>query len=176
MSTGIFDLLVSFRVLILFLHVLAVLTWVGGLTYQVIVVAPMAGKGSASIASLRLALGCEARFRTVMWPAVAIALFTGLVNVMNVWNGLRQVGASFPATFASLLAIKLLLVAGMVVLQAGQQFVVYPKRLGLAAQLGPDAVALPATLAVWQRRAFWLHVATVCLAIPAILCALMLRG
>ncbi len=176
MSTGVFDLFVSFRVLILFLHVLAVLTWVGGLIYQVIVVAPVAGKGIASIASLRIALGCEARFRTVMWPAVGIALFTGLVNVMNVWNGLRQIGASLPAAFASLLTIKLLLIAGMVVLQAGQQFVVYPKRLDLAAQLAPDAVALPADLVVWQRRAFWLHAATVCLAVPAILCALLLRG
>lgn len=176
MSAGVFDLFVSFRVLILFLHVMAVLTWVGGLIYQVIVVAPVIGKGTASLASLRIGLGCEARFRTVMWPAAGIALFTGLVNVMNVWNGLRQVGASFPAAFASLLAIKLLLVAGMVVLQAGQQFVVHPKRLGLAARVAPDAVELPAGLAVWQRRAFWLHVATVCLAVPAILCALMLRG
>lgn len=176
MSTGVFDLFVSFRVLILFLHVIAVLTWVGGLVYQVIVVAPLVGKGIASVASLRLGLGCEARFRAVMWPAVGIALFTGLVNVMNVWNGLRQVGASFPVAFASLLVIKLLLVAGMIVLQVGQQFVVYPKRLGLAAQVAPDAVALPADLVVWQRRAFWLHVATVCLSAPAILCALLLRA
>lgn len=172
MSTGVFDLFVSFRVLILFLHVLAVLTWVGGLVYQVVVVAPLVGKGIASVAALR----CEARFRGVMWPAVGITLFTGLVNVMNVWNGLRQVGASLPAAFASLLIIKLLLVAGMILLQAGQQFVVYPKRLGLAAQAGPDAVALQAGLAVWQRRALWLHVATVCLAVSAILCALLLRG
>ncbi len=176
MSTGVFDLFVSFRMLILFLHVLAVLTWVGGLIYQVIVVAPVIGKGIASVASLRLVLGCEARFRTVMWPAVGIALFTGLVNVMNIWDGLRQVGASLPATFVSLLIVKLLLVAVMIVLQAGQQFVVYPKRLGLVARVAPDAVALPAEMAVWQRRAFWLHVATVCLAVPAILCALLLRG
>ena len=176
MSTGVFDLFVSFRVLILFLHVLAVLTWVGGLVYQVVVVAPVIGKGTASLASLRIGLGFEARFRAVMWPAAGIALFTGLVNVMNVWNALRQVGASFPATFVSLLVIKLLLVAGMVVLQAGQQLVVYPKRLGLAAQVGSDAAALPADLAVWQRRAFWLHAATVCLAVAAILCALLLRG
>lgn len=176
MSTGVFDPFVSFRVLILFLHVLAVLTWVGGLAYQVIVVAPVVGKGNASVASLRLGLGCEARFRAVMWPAVGVALFTGLVNVMNVWNSLRQVGAGLPAAFASLLAVKLLLVVAMIVLQAGQQFVVYPRRLGLAAQVAPDAVALPADLAVWQRRAFWLHVATVCLAVPALLCALLLRG
>ena len=176
MSTGVFDLFVSFRVLILFLHVLAVLTWVGGLVYQVGIVAPLVGRGIASAASLRIGLGCEARFRAVMWPAVGIVLFTGLVNVMNVWNGLRQVGASLPTPFASLLVAKLLLVAGMIVLQAVQQLVVYPKRLSLAAQVAPDAVVLPADLAVWQRRAFWLHVGTVCLAVPAILCALMLRG
>ena len=176
MFAGAFDVLVSFRVLILCLHVLAVLTWVGGLVYQVIVVLPVVGKGIASVASLRIGLGCEARFRAVMWPAVGIALFTGLVNLMNVWNSLRQVGASLPAAFASLLVIKLLLVAGMILLQAGQQFVVYPKRLGLVAQVAPDAAVLPADLAVWQRRAFWLHVATVCLAVPAILCALLLRG
>ena len=176
MSTNVFDLFVSFRVLILFLHVLAVLAWVGGLVYQTIVVAPVVGKENASAASLRMGLACEVRFRAMMWPAVGIALFTGLVNVMNVWNSLRQVGASLPTAFASLLVIKLSLVAGMIVLQAGQQFVVYPKRLGLAAQMAPDAVVLPTPLVVWQRRAFWLHVATVCLALPTILCALLLRG
>jgi uncharacterized membrane protein len=176
MFAGVFDLYVSFRVLILFLHVLAVLTWVGGLVYQVVVVAPLAKKGAANAAALRVGLACEARFRAVMWPAVGIALFTGLVNVMNVWNSLRQVGASLPAAFVSLLVIKLLLVAAMILLQTGQQFVVYPRRLGLTAQAGPEAVALPAELAVWQRRAWWLHIATVGLAVPAILCALLLRG
>ena len=176
MSAGVFDLFVSFRVLILFLHVLAVLTWVGGLVYQVVVVAPLAGKGGLSSAALRIGLRCEARFRAVMWPAVGIALFTGLVNVMNIWNSLRQVGASLPASFVSLLVIKLLLVTAMILLQAGQQFVVYPRRLRLVAQAGPEVVTLPAELIVWQRLAWWLHIATVGLAIVAILCALLLRG
>ena len=176
MSVGFFELYVSFRMLILFLHVVAVLTWVGGLVYQVVVVAPLAGKGTTSAASVRMGLGCEARFRAVMWPAVGVALFTGLVNVMNVWNSLRQIGASLPDTFVTLLVVKLLLVAAMVLLQAGQQFLVYPRRLDLAAQAGPDAIELPAELAVWQRCAWWLHVATVCLAVPAIGCALLLRG
>ena len=176
MSAGVFDLFVSFRVLILFLHVLAVLTWVGGLVYQVVVVAPLAGKGVVSSAALRIGLRCEARFRAVMWPAIGVALFTGLVNVMNIWNSLRQVGASVPGAFVSLLVIKLLLVTAMILLQAGQQLVVYPRRLGLVAQVGPDAVTLPAHLAVWQRRAWWLHMATVGLAVAAIWCALLLRG
>ena len=176
MSAGIFDLFVSFRTLILFLHVSAVLIWVGGLFYHVIVVAPLAGRGAPDAAALRVGLACEARFRAAMWPAVGIALFTGLVNVMNVWNGLRQAGASLPATFVTLLVVKLLLVAGMILLQAGQQLLVYPRRLALAAQMGPESVAPPPDLALWQRRAWWLHVAAVGLAIPAILCALMLRG
>ena len=176
MSVGLFDPYMSFRTLILFLHVMAVLTWVGGLVYQVAVVAPLAGKGTANTAALRIGLGCEARFRSVMWPAVGIALFTGLVNVMNVWNSLRQVGASLPDTFVTLLVVKLVLVAAMVLLQAGQQFLVYPRRLGLLAHAAPDAVALSAEFAAWQRRAWWLHVATVCLAVPAIGCALLLRG
>ena len=57
MSTGVFDLFISFRVLILFLHVLAVSTWVGGLIYQVLVVAPVAGKGIASVALLAHGFG-----------------------------------------------------------------------------------------------------------------------
>lgn len=176
MSAGIFDLFVSFRVLILFLHVLAVLIWVGGLVYQVLVVVPLASKGAADAAALRIGLSCEARFRAVMWPAVGMALFTGLVNVMNVWNSLRQVGASLPAAFVTLLVIKLLLVAAMILLQAGQQLVVYPRRLGLAAQMGSEPVASRPELVVWQRCAWWLHAATVGLAVPAILCALLLRG
>ena len=176
MSAGILDLFVSFRVMILFLHVLAVLVWLGGLVYQVLVVVPLAGKHAADAAVFRTCLNCEARFRAVMWPAVGMVLFTGLVNVMNVWNSLRQVGASLPAAFVTLLFIKLLLVAAMILLQAGQQLVVYPRRLGLAAQMGSEPVASRPELVIWQRRAWWLHAATVSLAVPAILCALLLRG
>ena len=176
MSAGIFDLFVSFQVLILFLHVMAVLTWVGGLVYQVLVVVPLAGKGAANGAALRIGLGCEARFRAVMWPAVGIALFTGLVNVMNLWNSLRQVDASMPAAFVTLLAIKLLLILAMILLQACQQLVVYPRRLRLAALIGSEPVASRPELVIWQRRAWWLHAATVGLAVPAIMCALLLRG
>ena len=176
MSTGVFDLFVSFRVLILFLHVLAVLTWVGGLIYQVIVVAPVAGKSIASIVSLRIALGCEARFRTVMWPAVGIALFTGLVNVMNVWNDLRQ-GWRQPSGCFRIAAGHQVTAGrghGRLAGRPAVRGVSQTPGLGGSGNAGCGRAAdRSGGLAT---AAFWLHVATVCLAVPAILCALLLRG
>ena len=78
---------------------------------------------------LRLTLSLEARFRTVMWPAVGIVLFTGLVNVMNVFSGTVLVGERLPSGFVQVLSVKLRLVFGMVLLQAVQQFIVQPRRV-----------------------------------------------
>ena len=65
-----------------------------------------------------------------MWPAVGIALFTGLVNVMNVWNAACvRLAPAFRLPSRRCWPSSCCWFAGMVVLQAGQQFVVYPKRL-----------------------------------------------
>lgn len=169
-------MIVSFRTFILWLHLLAAMTWIGGLIFQLLVVVPTLRKPALTITGLRLQLRLETRFRSVMWPAVGLVLFTGLVNILNVWHALTQAGVSAPPGFMWTLSLKLLLVLGMVVLQAGQQFLTLPRRMAILGSLTSEVQELPPTLYLWQRRAVVLYSATVSLGLVVVLCALLLRG
>src|SRR4030095_590070 len=72
------------QALILWLHLLAVMTWIGGLVFQVLVVFPTLAWAAPTGERLRFALSLEARFRVILWPAVGLVLFTGLVNLINI--------------------------------------------------------------------------------------------
>src|SRR5262245_6276700 len=117
------------RAVILWLHLLAALTWIGGLLFQAMVVFPALGRGQLTAERLRFSLSLEVRFRAIMWPAIGVLLFTGLVNLMNVWHAAGLVDATLPAAFAPVLSAKLLLVLAMLALQAIQQLIVQPRRL-----------------------------------------------
>src|SRR5262249_17133113 len=128
-----------FWALILWLHLLAAITWIGGLVFQVLVVFPTLARAAPSAERLRFALSLEARFRVLVWPAVGLVLFTGLVNLMHVWYATVVTAVSVSPTFLPVLSIKLSLVVGMIVLQAVLQVVVQPTRF--AAPLSWPAAA-----------------------------------
>src|SRR4030095_5521674 len=72
--------------LILWFHLLAAMTWIWGLVFQVLGGFPTLAWAAPTGERLRFALSLEARFRVILWPAVGMVLFTGLVNLMNVWS------------------------------------------------------------------------------------------
>src|SRR5919108_4883056 len=109
------------RSLMLWLHLLAAMTWIGGLVFQVLVVFPTLAWAAPTGERWRFALSLEARFRVILWPAVGLVLFTGLVNLMNVWYATVVTAGSISPTFMLVLSLKLSLVVSMVVLQAVQQ-------------------------------------------------------
>lgn len=62
------------------LHILAAITWIGGMFFLMLVVVPWLRKGDrASAAALLSATGT--RFRTIGWVCFAIALATGTFNL-----------------------------------------------------------------------------------------------
>lgn len=166
----------TFRHIILWLHILAVVVWVGGLVFQWLVVWPILSRATTAPERLRLGLILEARFRAVMWPVVGLVLFTGLYNVMQVLYVTSLAGGRLPSTFASLLGIKLLFVALMIGIQAVLQWVIHPRRVTQfrAVSADPDAMATaPLALECWSRR---LHLLTVAFAAGAVLVGVLLRG
>lgn len=164
------------RALILWLHLLAAITWIGSLVFQVLVVFPTLARGTPTGARVRFALSLEARFRVIVWPAVGLALFTGLVNLMNVWYATVVTAGSVPPTFVLVLSIKLSLVLGMIALQAVQQFLVQPRRIAALCGWPAGVPDVPLSLIKWQRMALWLYSALVGLAGGVVLCAVLLRG
>ena len=67
-------MLVSFRVLILWLHLLGAVVWIGGLLFQVLVLGPILQRAPVTAERLRFGLSLEVRFRYILWPAVGLVL------------------------------------------------------------------------------------------------------
>ena len=163
------------RALILWLHLLAAIIWIGGVVFQVLVVFPTLARAATS-ERIRLALSLEARFRALVWPAVGLVLFTGLVNLMHVWYATVITAGSISPTFIPVLSLKLALVLGMIALQAVQQFLVQPRRVAALRAWPAGVQDVPLPLRKWQRLALVLYSALVGLAGGVVLCAVLLRA
>ena len=166
---------VPFQVFILWLHLLGVVVWIGGLCFQLLVI-PLALKHMPStVEQLRSSLSFEIRFRSVLWPAVGIVLLTGLYNVMNLLYATTLAGSHLPSVFVQRLSGKLLLVVLMLLLHAVQRFVVHPRLVTGLTRLPSDALALPADLLKLQRLFRLLSYLIVFAALVVILLGLLLR-
>jgi uncharacterized membrane protein len=167
--------MLSFRLFILWLHLLAAVVWIGGLLFHLLVALPALTRATSARERLRLGLSLEARFRSVMWPAVGVVLLTGLYNVMNVFYATAVAGGQVPSAFVRILGLKLLLVVLMITVLSVQQFVIRPRRLALLGDLPADAPTLPQPLVQLQRVSQLLYILTICFAAAVLWCALLLR-
>jgi uncharacterized membrane protein len=106
------------RVVAVWLHVLAVVVWMGGLAYQAHSLAPAARRGNATTFA-----DLAARSRPVAWTALALAVVTGLYNVTL----LGSLEAVMESGAALALASKLILVLVIVSLAAQRDFAQIPR-------------------------------------------------
>lgn len=158
----------SFRALIVWLHLLGVVIWIGGVVFLALVVSPALTRAVSVREHLRLELNVEGRFRVVMWPVVGVVLFTGLCNVINILYATSLSGGSIPPAFARLLALKIGIVVVMIILQAIDQLVVRPKRIAGLNTLAPEVIAFPPVLLKWQRLSQRIGVAIMVLAVAVV--------
>ena len=114
--------------LVLWLHLLAVVVWVGGLMYQAHVLLPAARRG-ASGSCAEAAAGA----RPVAWTAIALVVLTGFYNVTR----LGPLGRVMESGAGLLLAGKFTLVIVLVALAAQRDFTQVP-RLRRALAEGAD--------------------------------------
>ena len=123
------------------LHLLGVVVWIGGLMYQAHVVMPAARRHSGTPLAEMLRRG-----RRVTWVAVALVVLTGLYNVtlLGPLDRVLQSGA------ALLLALKFMLVLAAVAVAGQRDFAQVP-RLARALAAGDDP--RPALSAIaWMDR------------------------
>jgi putative copper export protein len=91
---------------VLFLHVLGVVVWIGGLIYQTHVLIPVARRGAAgSFAEAAV------RARPVTWVAVALVVLTGLYNVTQLGSLERVMQSGAGLALAGKFALVILAVA-----------------------------------------------------------------
>jgi putative copper resistance protein D len=166
----------SFGVFIVWLHLLGAVVWIGGLTFQVLVVVPALTRLTVTAEWLQLSLRLERQFRYVMWPAVGVVLLTGLYNVLNLLYAISFAGRSVPPTFVRFLGLKLVLVGLMLVLQGVQRLVLYPRTVALLIRLPAEATILPSEVVKLRRLSHLCQAVTVSLAVVVMLLGVMLRG
>jgi copper resistance protein D len=136
------------------LHLLAAITWIGGMLFIALVLVPVVRRLGDPALRTRLVHEAGLRFRTVGWIALGLLLGTGLLNL---WYR--------PFLFwVPRFQVKLGLVAVALGLAAVHDFV-----------LGPWAGA-PGADPAWRRRASWVARVNVLVVVAIAVLGLALRG
>jgi copper resistance protein D len=144
---------VSLSLVLRFVHVLAALTWIGGMLFIAFVLVPVARRYEPALRT-RLVHETGMRFRTVGWIAIAVLVASG---VLNLW--LRPELLSLPRFHW-----KVSIVVVALVLSAVHDFVLGPR----AGRPGAD----PAL----RVRASWIARVNVVLVLVVVAIGLALRG
>jgi len=136
------------------LHLMAAVTWIGGMLFIALVLVPVARRLSDPALRGRLLQETGRRFRTVGWVALGLLLASGLATL---WNRPYLLGAPR-------FHWKLALVALALVLSAVHDFV-----------LGPRA-GRPGANPALRGRASWVARLNVLVVLVVVLLGLALRG
>jgi uncharacterized membrane protein len=136
---------------VLWLHVLGVVVWLGGLMYQAHVLMPAARRGQVAVFA-----DAARRARPAAWTALAVVVLTGFYNVTQL-GPLERVMESGAGL---LLAGKFLLVVVLLPLAASRDFGQLP-RLARAAAGSAEAQGALGAIVWLDRLALLLGVAIV---------------
>jgi copper resistance protein D len=156
------------------LHIMAAVVWVGGTLFLVIVLVPAIRRPEFGAIASALIRFTALRFRWVGWVCFCIFALTGVVNLAARGIGLQELrGALFwQGSFGRTLAIKLMLVAAILLISAFHDFFLGP-RASAAWEADPVSVE---TLR-FRRRAVHLGRLNLLLSLAAIVLGIMLvRG
>jgi uncharacterized membrane protein len=143
----------TLALIVVWLHVLGVVIWIGGLAWQAHVLGPLARRGEA-----RIFAEAARRARPVTWTAVALVVLTGFYNVTQL--GELQTVMESGAGLA--LAGKFMLVLAAIAISSQRDFAHVPRLV--RAVKGSESID-PATV---LRVIAWLDRATLGLAIVII--------
>ena len=88
------------------LHILAAVTWIGGMIFLSLVLAPLVRGRKAAPEFMALFRSAALRFRPIVWMAMAVLLATGPMLL-----SLRSIHVTSPASWPGIVTAKLALVA-----------------------------------------------------------------
>ena len=135
---------------IITIHVLAAMLWLGGMLFLGAVGAPVLRAVQPDELRQRLFSELGRRFRTLGWVAIGTLLLTGTANLhfrgLLQWRGVLGEAAFWGSTYGHVLAVKLAAVTLMIGVSALHDFVLGPRAVRAALEGGTDAPA-------WRRRA-----------------------
>jgi uncharacterized membrane protein len=111
------------------LHIMAAIVWVGGTIFLVVVLVPAIRRPAFGGIASALIRSTALRFRWVGWVCFCIFVLTGVVNLLARGIGLRELRETifWQGSFGRTLAIKLILVAAILLISAFHDFFLGPR-------------------------------------------------
>lgn len=148
------------------LHILAAVVWVGGMLFLSLVLAPIVRRRTAAPEFMALFRSAALRFRAVAWAAIGVLLLTGPMLLMQ-----RGISLVAPSTWQHIVRLKLALVGVLLVLTVLHDFVLGPRVR--------HAAAVPeSSRSAWDhlivRTARWLPRVSLLLALAVVIAAAVL--
>jgi copper resistance protein D len=155
-------------------HIVAAMTWIGGMLFLVTVMVPLLRKPGMRDRAAEVFHMFGARFRTVGWVALGTLVVTGIINLVYRGFTLAQIasGQVFAGPWGTILALKLAFVLTVLAISAVHDFWLGPRAVRLA-----RAGAPPETRERFRRAASMLGRATLLLALAIVgLAVTLVRG
>ncbi|MDF0665477.1 MAG: CopD family protein [Nitrospira sp.] len=148
------------------LHILAAVTWIGGMMFLSLVLAPLVRGRKAAPEFMALFRSAALRFRPIVWVAIAVLLITGPMLL-----SLRGVHVTNPASWPGIVTVKLMLVALLLFLTLLHDLVFGPQVSRVSAI--PDSQRTPSDQLVF-KTARWLPRVSLLVALAVVIAATML--
>ena len=148
------------------LHILAAVSWVGGMIFLSLVLAPLARGRNAAPEFMALFRSAALRFRPIVWGAMAILLMTG--PMLLSYRGLSVMA---PSAWPGIVTIKLTLVGLLLFLTLLHDLVLGPR----VSQAGavPESQRTAGEQLIF-KTARWLPRASLIIALAVVVAATML--
>ncbi len=169
-----FNLMNVFYLFSVWLHMLAAVTWIGGMIFLVLVLVPVIRRSEYQDIRASFIHWIGVRFRWIGWICLILLLLSGLSNLIYrgfSWEDFQN-DLFWRSSFGHTLGIKLLLVALILLSSALHDFIIGPRAMALW-QTNPtslEAIRL-------RRQAGWLGRLNLLLALLVIALGIMLvRG
>lgn len=148
------------------LHLFAALTWIGGMVFLSLVLAPLVRGRKAAPEFMALFRSAALRFRPIVWVAVAVLLATGPMLL-----SLRGISVTSPASWPGIVTVKLTLVALLLFLTLLHDLVFGPQVSRVSAI--PDAQRTAREQVVFKTTR-WLPRLSLFIALAIVIAAAML--
>jgi putative copper resistance protein D len=161
--------------LVLLIHVLAAIVWLGGMFFISLVLAPSLRKLDPPTKRTEILSVTARRFSLVSWIAILVLLVTGVINAVNhgITIDLISSGKLFSSHFGIILTFKVFLVLIMILISAVHDFILGPQltKLTELQRPGQDSAKFVA-----KKRKFvsWLARINAFIGIIVVACAVML--
>ena len=148
------------------LHILAAVTWVGGMIFLSLVLAPLVRSRKAVPEFMALFRSAALRFRPIVWVAMAILVMTGPMLL-----SLRGVAVASPSSWPGIVIVKLTLVALLLLLTLLHDLVLGPQVSRVSAI--PESKRTAGEQVVF-KTARWLPRLSLLIALAVVMTAAML--